>query len=389
MARVSSLTIKILHGMVCLPFCVLLLSNDVFSNTRDLTTGEIRRTITGALIHMHTPIGTVVPVKYAADGTLSGEAGAVAFFLGSATDRGKWWVKDRQLCQKWNVWFRGKARCIRVKRVGRKFYWRDGKGESGTATIVAQPRPKAKTQIARKPVKRAPPKQRVAKLSKPKPVRPSKGAFSGHRSVVPKGAASAPIIVPKPRIVTRRAPKPEVRRPEAPGANRLAQVSPEPFRKTHKRRFRVVGVRRDDVLNMRVRPNSDAAVVSSIPAQASGVDLIGPCVGEWCRVRFSDRLGWVHSAYMELENPPAANRSSGELNGFRVVGVQPDDRLNIRIAPSSESKIVATIPPFGRGIRIIGACAEVWCPIAYRQANGWVNSLFIEREDTQASTRVR
>ncbi|MEM8977410.1 MAG: SH3 domain-containing protein, partial [Pseudomonadota bacterium] len=100
-------------------------------------------------------------------------------------------------------------------------------------------------------------------------------------------------------------------------------------------------------------------------------------------------LGWVHSAYMELEDPPAANRTSGEVNGFRVVGVRADDRLNIRIAPSSEARIVATIPPFGRGIRIIGACADVWCPIAYRQANGWVNSLFIEREDGQSTTRVR
>ena len=389
MARVSSLTIKILSGMVCLPFCMLLLSGDVSSYTRDLTTGEIRRTITGTLIHMHTPLGTVVPVKYAADGTLSGEAGALAFFLGSATDRGEWWVKDRQLCQQWNIWFRGTPKCIRVKRVGRKFYWRDGKGESGTATIVARPRPNAKTQVARKPVKRAPTKKRVAKLNKPKPVSPNKEAFSGYRSVIPKGTASAPIIVPKPRIVTRRAPKSDARRPEAPGTNRPAQVNPKRFRKTHQRRFRVVGVRRDDALNMRTRPNSNAAVVSRIPAHAGGVDLIGPCVGEWCRVRFLKRLGWVHSAYMELENPPAANRSNGELNSFRVVGVQPYDRLNIRIAPSSESKIVATIPPFGRGIRIIGACAEVWCPIAYRQANGWVNSLFIEREDIQASTPVQ
>lgn len=394
MARARSLTIGIVYGLALLPVCILLTSQSAISNTRDLTTGEIRRTITGAVIHMHTPLGTVVPVTYAADGSLRGQAGAVAFFLGSATDTGKWWVKDRQLCQKWSVWFRAKTRCIRVKRVGRKFYWRDGKGESGTATIVSQPN--QKTLVAKKQLKKPVQRPRVAKLNKQS--RPSRNAFSGHRKVVPKGAAAAPISVPKPRIASR--PKQAVRdnqsaaqrRPlqQAPDRSQTqAQISPEPFRQRHQRRFRVVGVTANDVLNVRVRPNAEADVMAGIPAQARGVDLVGPCVGEWCRVRFEDQLGWVHSAYMELEDPPAANRTSGEVNGFRVVGVRADDRLNIRIAPSSEARIVATIPPFGRGIRIIGACADVWCPIAYRQANGWVNSLFIEREDGQSTTRVR
>ncbi len=393
MARVRSLTIGLVYGLVLLPAYFVMASLPALSNTRDLTTGEIRRTITGAVIHMHTPLGTVVPVKYAVDGTLSGKAGAVAFFLGSATDTGKWWVKERQLCQKWNVWFKAKTRCIRVKRVGRKFYWRDGKGESGTATIVSQPAPK--TRVAKKRPQKVVKPRRIAKLKKP--ARPSRNAFSGHRKVVPKGAAAAPIIVPKPQIALRpnrpNVGQQQVARQTLPApAQSLgtqAQVSPEPFRQRHQRRFRVVGVRADDVLNMRARPNSESGVMAGIPAQARGVDLVGPCVGEWCRVRFADRLGWVHSAYMELEDPPAANRTNGEINGFRVVGVRSDDRLNIRIAPSSESKIVATIPPFGRGIRIIGACADVWCPVAYRQANGWVNSLFIERDDGQVTTRVR
>ncbi len=393
MVRVGSLTIGFLCGCVMLPLALALLVDDALAKPRDLTGAQIRKTITGATIHMHTPLGTVVPVTYAEDGSLRGKAGSVAFFLGAARDRGKWWVKGRELCQKWSVWFRGKTRCIRVKRVGRKFYWRDGDGESGTATIVSQPQ--RKQRVAKPAQRKAPVQRRRVAKAKVQP-RPGPDAFSGRRRVGPKPAPpSRTIRVPKPRIASRPTRSPSPAQPEtnpetaALADRRTPQVSPEPFRKTHQRRFRVVGVRTNDVLNMRARPNPDSDVLVGIPALARGLDLIGPCVGEWCRIRYANRLGWAHSAYMELEDPPAARRSGGDYSGFRVVGVRPDDRLNVRVAPSSESRIVATIPPFGRGIRIIGACADVWCPVAYRQANGWVNSLFIEREGSQASSRIR
>ena len=103
--------------------------SSAFAKSRDLTGREIKSTITGTLIHMHTPIGTVVPIKYRTDGTLRGRAGAVSFFLGSATDRGVWWVKGSKLCQRWSRWFRGRTNCIRVRRYGRKFHWRDDDGD--------------------------------------------------------------------------------------------------------------------------------------------------------------------------------------------------------------------------------------------------------------------
>ena len=107
MVRAGSPTIKILLGCALLPATLVMLVAAAWAKPRDLTGAQIRETITGAVIHMHTPLGTVVPVKYAEDGSLSGRAGSVAFFLGAAKDRGKWWVKGRQLCQKWSVWFRG------------------------------------------------------------------------------------------------------------------------------------------------------------------------------------------------------------------------------------------------------------------------------------------
>jgi len=97
----------------------------------------IHELVSGATINMHTPVGTVIPVTYAVDGTLSGRtSGIVAYYLGASSDRGQWWIRGRKLCHKWNIWFDRAPTCIAIRRQGRKFHWRDGKGKTGVATIA-------------------------------------------------------------------------------------------------------------------------------------------------------------------------------------------------------------------------------------------------------------
>jgi N-acetylmuramoyl-L-alanine amidase len=54
--------------------------------------------------------------------------------------------------------------------------------------------------------------------------------------------------------------------------------------------------------------------------------------------------------------------------------------LSIRFGPGADSAVVGTIPPSGRGIRIVGTCAGQWCPIDYRGARGWVNRRYLGGE---------
>src|SRR5690242_14949984 len=63
-------------------------------------------------------------------------------------------------------------------------------------------------------------------------------------------------------------------------------------------------------------------------------------------------------------------------NTFRVVYVAPDDVLNMRSGPSVGYPVVGRIPPYGRGVRVVGHCRD-WCPVSYNGASGWVNPIYL------------
>lgn len=65
---------------------------------------------------------------------------------------------------------------------------------------------------------------------------------------------------------------------------------------------------------------------------------------------------------------------------YRVTDVASDDVLNIRSGPDSTRTIIGTIPPNGRGVRIVGTCVGQWCPISYQRASGWVSRRFLAGE---------
>jgi N-acetylmuramoyl-L-alanine amidase len=65
---------------------------------------------------------------------------------------------------------------------------------------------------------------------------------------------------------------------------------------------------------------------------------------------------------------------------YRVTNVAANDVLNIRSGPDSNLAVVGTIPPDGRGVRIVGNCAGQWCQINYNGASGWVNRHYLTNE---------
>ncbi|MDB5636285.1 MAG: hypothetical protein JWP51_1193, partial [Bradyrhizobium sp.] len=42
--------------------------------------------------------------------------------------------------------------------------------------------------------------------------------------------------------------------------------------------------------------------------------------------------------------------------------------------------VVGTIPPGGRGVRIVGASSGPWCEVDYRGERGWVNRQSLDSE---------
>ena len=260
----------------------------------------VKDTISGATLNRDTPLGTVLPVTFSEDGTMSGRAPSrLAFFLGSSTDQGRWWVANERLCYRWRSWFKAEQNCMKLRINDTKVTWVRDDGETGTATI-------AKRQVVATVVEKAVPEA----IAEPPPVK-----------FAPPSALGGPL--------------PSADQPAAPAAiiPQPADPSQSPFR------------------YFLSRP---AELPAAAPAPATAPPV-----------------------KPEVPGKPAA---APTIQTYRIMNVRPGDTLSIRSVPSMTAAIVGRIPTDGRGIRVTGACAGPWCPIAYGAVRGWVNRFYLAAE---------
>lgn len=97
----------------------------------------LKQAVAGKTIHLDTPFGVAIPITYHGNGLMSGKAGVLEYFLGAHADRGRWWVANGRLCQKWFKWLDAQPSCMQLKQDGDKIAWRRDDGMSGTATIAS------------------------------------------------------------------------------------------------------------------------------------------------------------------------------------------------------------------------------------------------------------
>jgi hypothetical protein len=97
----------------------------------------LKPTLAGKTVRLDTPLGVSIPITYHGNGLMSGKAGVLEYFLGAEQDRGRWWVADGKLCQKWFKWLDAQPSCMRLKQAGNRIFWQRDDGMSGTATIEA------------------------------------------------------------------------------------------------------------------------------------------------------------------------------------------------------------------------------------------------------------
>ena len=98
---------------------------------------ELRGAISGKTVYLNVS-GFELPIRYTPGGRMTGKMSAVAasFSRGDgASDSGKWWVANDQLCQKWTSWMDGKSYCYKLTRNGASVQWVRDDGRSGTARI--------------------------------------------------------------------------------------------------------------------------------------------------------------------------------------------------------------------------------------------------------------
>lgn len=102
-----------------------------------LSGAGLKSFVTGKTVVLQTQMGSI-PISYNGDGTMTGRSKAVAAAsMGPAQDRGTWWIRSDQVCQRWTAWLKGEAHCITFHMEGRIVHWRSNDGHSGTAVIAS------------------------------------------------------------------------------------------------------------------------------------------------------------------------------------------------------------------------------------------------------------
>jgi hypothetical protein len=265
----------------------------------ELSGQQISNLIAGATVEIDTPIGTKLPVRYGRDGKLSGHAGELAWYLGTATDHGRWWVASDRLCHKWSRWFNSVPQCLRLSKEGRIIRWRSRDGNGGTARIsvpasvqTAAVLPAARPSLPKQVVPpEAPPAPASAPDRKDHSKEQSAASATGAGpppEIVVQGAAMPPPPVPAGTVAPDRSPPPE----KAAVLKRAAQSS-----------FRVANVRTGDVLNVRSGPSADFDVVGALSPDSRGIAITSACQSRWCPVQHYAASGWVNSAFLAADEP--------------------------------------------------------------------------------------
>ncbi|MGV1015583.1 MAG: hypothetical protein ACOYB4_11490 [Methyloceanibacter sp.] len=107
------------------------------TKSASLSGDALRKAVSGKTVFLKIS-GFELPIRYAASGTMVGSMGTVMASLArgdGATDRGKWWITDNQLCQRWSSWMNAKSYCYKFTVKGSAVQWVRNDGVSGTARI--------------------------------------------------------------------------------------------------------------------------------------------------------------------------------------------------------------------------------------------------------------
>jgi len=253
---------------------------------------EIRDLIAGAAVEIDAPLGTKLPVHYAADGRLSGQARELASYLGASADTGRWWIDSDQLCHKWNRWFDSEPQCLRLRKEGRTIYWLNHDGNSGTAVITV-PAPVVAAAVERKMHVAAPQSPPTgADTAEPETQAPEPQNSAADQPLVAPLSAGAP--VPQQRTLPFNVPSP--------------RQTGDPKKRSAEPLYVVANVEDDDVLNVRSGPSTDFDIVAELQPGSRGVAITGACRSQWCPVQHALTRGWVNRMYLADDQAMSATR---------------------------------------------------------------------------------
>ena len=129
----------------------------------------------------------------------------------------------------------------------------------------------------------------------------------------------------------------------------------------------VVNVKTSDVLNVRSKPNASSRVVTKLRYGDCGVVVVGACQGAWCPIEDGHNAGWVNSRYISMVSPAR----------YCVTGVKPNDVLNLRAYPSSNSRILTKLAPQQCEVSFLPYSVGNWQKVRVDGYEGWANRTYL------------
>ena len=119
-----------------LVFSILLTSLSSVS-AQALDGGAIENLIADRRVHLSTPYGIRLPLRYSSDGSVTGDiSGFSMASMFTPSETGRWWTDGDQMCQEFPTWYDGEAFCFTIEQTGEaSIRWKRNDGMEGTATI--------------------------------------------------------------------------------------------------------------------------------------------------------------------------------------------------------------------------------------------------------------
>lgn len=102
-----------------------------------LSGDEIRGLIQDRTVHLSTPYGVTLPLRYGANGEVTGDISGITLArMFAPRETGSWWVEDNRMCQQWPSWYDGETHCFTIQSTGENsINWQRNDGMEGTARI--------------------------------------------------------------------------------------------------------------------------------------------------------------------------------------------------------------------------------------------------------------
>lgn len=148
-------------------------------------------------------------------------------------------------------------------------------------------------------------------------------------------------------------------------------VSPDYVVENMKATGKVVGLPKNESLNVRSLPSTAGTVLYSVN-EGDFLNIEGKTSNGWYRINVNGKIGFANSKFISITTQ--APETQGKMG--EIYGLKPNDTLNIRTGPSTSYNVSFKLSN-GNTVEILDKSSNGWLYISYNGNKGYCNSKFV------------